>query len=427
MLWITPLLVVALGRAESQDTIPTPRAPIGAGAPISSGLSKDHLDRLGGELQRHVDAGELSGAVAMIARRGRVAWVESVGWADVESGIPMRADTIFRIASMTKLVSTVAALVLHEEGRFLLSDPVSRYLPAFAEMTVLTDDLDGEGRRPARSAITLRDLLCHTAGMTYGSGREPGLDALYQMAGIRGWRGSLEGFTDTIAELPLLFDPGTRWSYSYSVDVMGRVIEVVAEEPLDEFMRTRILDPLEMDDTGFRVPEEKLSRLASVYAYDDGVLRRLESAADTPLRLDPDGLSAGGGWGELGSRGGLVSTAPDFMRLLLLLAGGGELEGERLISRKSVELMGTDHIEGMPTFLGPGVGFGLGVAVLNDVGAYGALGSKGTLWWAGSCNTYFFIDPVEQLVGLLMTQMRPFGHLDLMDRFMSLALAAIAD
>lgn len=392
--------------------------------PHEVGLSAERLERIDAMLRAHVETGDLPGAVALIARRGRVAWSSSVGWANLECGVPMRADTLFRIASMTKLASTVAALQLYEEGAFTLNEPASRFLPELAEMEVVSEY---GSPVPARNAITIRDLLRHTAGMSYGSGREPAVDPLYQAAGIRGWQGDLPGFVGAIGQLPLLFEPGTRWRYSYSVDVAGRVIELATGDPLDVVLRERIFAPLGMEDTGFVVPTERLERLASVYGYENRAPRRLESAEDTPLRFPPEALSAGGGWGELGSRGGLVSTAPDFMRLLLLLENGGEWRGVRLLSRKSVELMSSNHIPGMSTFLGPGVGFGLGVAVVHDPGARGELGSVGTLWWAGSCNTYFFLDPEEELIGVLMTQVRPFGHLDLMDRFMNLALAAIAD
>ncbi len=230
---------------------------------------------------------------------------------------------------------------------------------------------------------------------------------------------------ETLAKIPLAFQPGEAWEYSLSTDVLGYLIEVVSGQPLDQFFRERILVPLAMRDTDFVVPESKLSRLANVYEFKSGKLTLLESTQSTPLRQCPPAFSGGGGWAQLGSDGGLVSTATDYMRLLQMLLNGGALVGKRLLSRKSVELMMADHLNGIKTWLGEGVGFGLGFAVLNDLGAFGELGSEGMVWWAGSDNTYFWIDRKEQMIGLMMTQIRPFLHLNLMDRFQQLAIQAI--
>jgi CubicO group peptidase (beta-lactamase class C family) len=381
-------------------------------------------------LRSHVRRGELPGVVAVLARRGRVAWSLTAGKGDIEADRPLTGDALFRIASMTKMVTIVAALSLYEEGRFQLTDPAARWLPELADVAVA-----GEGWTPERpdqrtvaprSPITIRDLMRHTAGFTYGGGGHP-VDALYRPAGLRSWPGDLAGFVRTLAGLPLAFQPGEGWEYGLSTDVLGRLVEVVAGEPLDRVFEERVFRPLDMRDTAFVVSDAALPRLTNVYLFDEGELKLLEAAHDSPLRERPPAFSGGGGWADLGSDGGLVSTARDYLRLLQMLLDGGRLGDVRVLGRKTVELMMTDHLDGIPTWLGPGVGFGLGVAVLKDVGAAGELGSVGQVWWAGSDNTSFWIDPKERMIGLLMVQVRPFGHLDLMGRFAILAQQAIDD
>jgi CubicO group peptidase (beta-lactamase class C family) len=398
--------------------------------PEEAGLSPERLARLESVLREHVQRGELPGVVAMVARRGRVAWRLTAGRSDIEADRPLTEDALFRIASMTKTVTLVAALTMYEEGRFQLNDPASRWLPELADVVVAGEGWSAE--RPdenivaPRSPITIRDLMRHTSGFTYGGGGRP-VDALYRPAGLRSWEGDLAGLVRTLAGLPLAFHPGEEWEYSLSTDVLGRLVEVVAGQPLDGVFEERVFAPLDMRDTSFVVPDEKLARLTSVYAFEDGSLRLLEAGEESPLRKTPPAFSGGGGWADLGSDGGLVSTARDYLRLLQMLLDGGRLGDVRVLSRKTVELMMADHLDGIPTWLGPGVGYGLGVAVLNDVGAAGELGSVGQVWWAGSDNTYFWIDPKEEMIGLLMVQVRPFGHLDLMGRFATLAQQAIDD
>lgn len=425
---VVPLIVVLtlyLAEVALGQGLPT-------AMPEAAGLSAERLARIGRVFQGHIDRGELPGAVTMIARRGNVVHFEARGLMDLEAGRPMPHDGLFRIASMTKMVTTVAAMILYEEGHFSLYDPVSRFIPALGGMRVAVEDgsvQTAPGTLPTAEAegeITIRHLLTHTAGFTYASGSRV-VDPSYREAGLRSWGKSLGEFVDRIASLPLAFEPGTDWEYSLATDVLGYLIEVISGQPLDRFFEERIFRPLGMEDTGFVVPEEKLDRLVNIYEYADGQLKLLESAADTPLRREPPAFSGGGGWAVLGSDGGLVSTAPDYMRLLQMLLNGGALDGKRVLGRKTVELMLQDHLDGIETWLGPGVGFGLGFAVLNDVGAYGELGSPGQAWWAGSDNTYFWIDREEEMIGLLMMQMRPFSHLNLMDRFQQLALQAIID
>jgi CubicO group peptidase (beta-lactamase class C family) len=405
-------------------------AELPTATPEEVGLSSSRLARLERVLRDHVEDGELPGVVAMVARRGRVPWRLTAGYSDIEADRPLTEDALFRVASMTKMVTIVAALTLYEEGRFQLTDPAQRWLPELAEVRVAgegwtPDDPDQHLVAP-RSPITIRDLMRHTSGFTYGGGGHP-VDALYRPAGLRSWPGDLAGFVRTLAAVPLAFHPGEAWEYSLSTDVLGRLVEVVAGKPLDRVFEERVCAPLDMRDTGFVVSDTDLPRLTDVYLFDQGGLKLLEAARESPLRKRPPAFSGGGGWAELGSDGGLVSTARDYLRLLQMLLDGGRLGEVRVLGRKTVELMMTDHLDGIPTWLGPGVGFGLGVAVLTDVGASGELGSVGQVWWAGSDNTYFWIDPKEEMIGLLMVQVRPFGHLDLMNRFAILAQQAIDD
>lgn len=422
-LLLVPLLLLPGARAARTAELPATR-------PEDVGLSSERLARLESALREHVQRGELPGVVAVVARRDRVAWRLAAGLGDIEAARPMTEDALFRVASMTKPVTVVAALTLYEEGRFQLSDPAARWLPELADVVVADEGWDPKRPRehtvPPRSPITIRDLMRHTSGFTYGSGGHP-VDVLYRPAGLRSWAGDLAGFVRTLAGLPLAFHPGEAWEYSLSTDVLGRLVEVVAGQPLDRVCKERVFAPLDMHDTAFVVPDEKLARLTSVYAFEDGALRLLEAARDSPLRRRPPAFSGGGGWADLGSDGGLVSTARDFLRFLEMLLDGGRLGDVRVLSRKTTELMMSDHLDGIPTWLGPGTGYGLGVGVLKDVGAAGELGSVGQVWWAGSDNTYFWIDPEEEMIGLLMVQVRPFGHLDLMGRFAILAQQAIAD
>jgi len=419
---ILPVLALCTASLSGAEL---PTAP-----PQDVGLSPARLARLEGALRDHVERGELPGVVAVVARRGRVAWSVSLGYGDLEAERPLTEDALFRVASMTKMITIVAALTLYEEGRFLLSDPVSRWIPELEGVVVAGEgwsrDEPGARTEPVRSPITVRDLMRHTSGFTYAGGGHP-VDPLYEEAGLRSWEGDLADFVRTLAGLPLAFQPGTAWEYSLSTDVLGYLIEVVTGQPLDQVFEERVFGPLDMRDTGFVVSDARLPRLTNVYEFEEGQFRLLEAAVESPLRKRPPAFSGGGGWAALGSDGGLVSTARDYLRFLQMLESGGQLGDVRILSRKTVELMTTDHLDGISTWLGPGTGFGLGVGIVTDVGASGELGSPGQYFWAGSDNTYFWVDPEEELIGLLMVQVRPFGHLDLMSRFAVLVQQAIDD
>lgn len=398
--------------------------PFPAARPEETGLSADRLARIEEMIRQHTDRQEIAGAVSLVIRRGKLVQLAAAGSMDREAGRAMQPDTIFRIASMTKLVTSVAVLMLYEEGKFGLNDPVSRYLPEFRDMRVIRpgsgSGKNGTNTEPARRPITIRDLLTHTSGLIYGWGTAP-LDRLYEKANLPDIRAtSLAEFTAALAKLPLAFHPGAEWEYGYSTDVLGRLVEVLTGQTLDRVFAERIFQPLGMTDTFFFVPPEKAGRLAALYEHKDGKLLLAESPAAARWNIRPSGFSGGGG---------LLSTARDYAILLQTLLNGGEWQGRHLLGRKTVELMLSNGLRGIPPekCYKPGIGFGLGVAVLEDPGTAGEAGSAGQFWWAGIYNTFFFADPREQLIGILMIQMKPFRHQDLMERFKRLALQAIID
>lgn len=360
-------------------------------------MSSTRLAGLGAVLRGEVDRGRVPGAVALVARRGRLALFESYGLRDPASGAPMANDAIFRIYSMTKPITSVAAMMLWEEGKFLLSDPIEKFLPEFSAMAVAVavDSRGDLGREPLGRAITIQDLLRHTSGLTYEF-RGPGpVQKMYMSAKVYGRSQSNADQVATLGNMPLLHQPGTRWEYSRSTDVVGRLIEVLSGQRLSEFFEQRVLAPLGMVDTAFHVPERDHSRLAQAFAKDpDGgaTVQLLE------VRNAPNFESGGGG---------LVSTAVDYARFLQMLLNGGTLEGCRLLSRKTIELMTADHlgaITGAPDLLLPGYGFGLGFAVRMHAGIASDPGSVGEYFWGGLAGTTFWVDPAEQLFALMLIQ-----------------------
>jgi CubicO group peptidase (beta-lactamase class C family) len=407
-------------------------------APGAAGLSAQRLERLDDMLNGHIQKGELAGTVVLIARHGKVAFFKSYGLMDIEAQKPMPLDGIFRIASMTKVATAVSVLILYEEGRFLLNDPVAKYLPEFRVMKVLAPGpgpkngtTAGQGKNPAPQTepaarpITIRDLLRHTSGLVYSDGGTI-VDQEYIEAGFRTWGGTLAEFVEKIAQLPLVSQPGTQFHYSYSFDILGHLVEVISGQPLDEFMKQRIFQPLGMPDTDFYVPPGKLNRFANYYLYEKGKLRLEEPANRSDFRKKPRAFSGGGGWWS--AYGGLVTTARDYSRLLQMLLNGGKLGNARILSRKSVELMTANHLAGIPQGRGPGEGYGLGVGIVTDTGKYGEISSSGTIYWAGApYNTFFFVDIKEEMLGILLTQTAPWEHVKLMDRFGVVSVQAIDD
>ena len=391
--------------------------------PEDVGLSSQRLARLTDTFQTHVDEGRIAGAVLLIGRGGQVAYFETLGHMDLETQRPMPKDGIFRIASMTKAVTAVAVLQLLEQGRFQLDDPIEKHLPVFNKARVLDPNQAGAGPDHPRTvplvrSITIRDLLRHTPGI-YGGQR-------FTQAGLRQWTGSLAGYVDTLVSVPLSCQPGTKFQYSFATDVLGRLVEVVSEQPLDEYFREHIFAPLAMEDTGFVVPPEKVTRLTNHYDYQDGKLICKEQATTSPFLKRAEALSGGGGWDY--SYPGLVTTPRDWWRFMEMLRRRGQLEGTRVLSRPTVELICTDHLGDIPGAFEPGAGFGLGVGIVTDAPKHGQLAAEGTIYWAGAPhNTYYFVDFEEQMSGLMFMQNAPFGHLDLMRRFLVLAHQAIDD
>jgi CubicO group peptidase (beta-lactamase class C family) len=396
--------------------------------PESVGLSSERLNRIAATVQRDIDDKKIAGMVTLVIRHGQVAWFDARGAADREAGKPMQKDTIFRICSMTKPITSTAVMMLYEEGKFLLEDPISKYLPEFRNPKVLVKPATGPSYTiPASREITIGDLLRHTSGLTYPWNAD--LGQAYNDAGVGDglaqFDGTIADDVKRLAGLPLLFNPGDRFEYSLSIDVLGRLVEVVSGMPLDQFFKTRILDPLGMKDTYFFLPDDKVPRLATVYTYfDDKGLNRFPDttmaegtsifSADYPYK-GPKKLFSGGA--------GLSSTAMDYARFCAMMLNGGKLGNVRILSRKSVELMTHDQLGKIDSLHGFGLGFGVdGVkAPLAEIG------SAGEFSWGGFYYTSFVVDPKEDMIVISMAQLHPTGGLALDAEVKVLAYQAISD
>jgi len=403
-------------------------------APERVGMSSARLARIRGAMQRHIDGGQLAGLVTLLARRGQVVHCEALGHANIAAGRAMRADDLFLWWSMTKPVTAVAALMLFEEGHFLLDDPIAGYAPAFQDMPVAAVAPDGALRlAPLERPITFRHLLTHTSGLLYaGNAPAPGdpLAELYVRSG-HAQADSLAEFAARLATTALAFQPGSAWTYGMNFELMGHLVEVISGKPFDQFMQERIFAPLGMVDSGFVLPEGKLSRLATTYNRDEGgALVAAPAPAPTPGRAyNPYALR----WRFPSGGGGLVGTAADYLRFAQMLLNGGALDGQRLLSRKTVELMTMNHLPPqMLPFAPPswpcraGYGMGLGVRMVVDVAQTGTLGSVGAFTWQGAAGTDFWVDPAEELIGISMPQLQP-GDYRAANEFRVLAYQAIAD
>lgn len=393
-------------------------APAATAAPprpaLVAGFSAERLKRLDAAIDEQIAQQQLAGAVMVVARDGRPVVFKAYGQSDIENAKPMRTDTIFRIASMSKALTTVAAMMLYEEGRFLLKDPVAKYLPAFANLQVA---LPGGGTEKPHRPPTIHDLLTHTAGMSYGPGPA---QAAYEKAGLTDWYlagndETLAQWADRFAALPLQSQPGEQFIYGYATDVLGRLVEVLSGQPLDRFIKTRITDPLRMPDTGFFLPADKVGRLANVYGLEDGQLKLMETPAKSDFVNGPRKLLSGGA--------GMLSTAGDYTRFLQMLLNQGELDGVRLLAPKTVALMTADHLG--PKSRGDADGFGLGFWVNVRTGGFTELGSEGAFGWGSAYFPQYTVDPKERLVILFMTQLRPAGNSTLHLRVRGLAYQAL--
>ena len=360
--------------------------------PEKVGVSAEHLEHIRPVMQDYVDEGRIPGLLTVVARRGKIVHFETVGMRDVENNKPVEADTIYRIHSMSKPITSVAVMMLYEEGHFQLDTPVSDFIPEFKNMKVYNDDqteiLD------AKKKITVKHLLTHTAGFTYGWGNKS-VDQRYQKANLFAHGTPLADSVKKLSEIPLVHEPGERWTYGISTDILGYLVEVISEMPFEEFLQTRLFGPLGMVDTAFSVPPEKVDRFAALYQFNkEGGMERVNK--DVILASGEVSFFPGGG-------GGLVSTAADYMRFSQMLLNGGELDGVRILEKKTVELMRYPHHEGW---------FGLGFSIVNDKKSSDTNGkeqkdtpeSVGSFSWGGAASTIFWIDPEKELIGLLMTQ-----------------------
>ena len=367
--------------------------------PQDVGLCPQRTQRLLAVLQAEVDRQRLPGAVALIARHGKVALFDSLGALDPATGVPMARDAIFRIYSMTKPIVSVAVMMLMEQGLLLLSDPVAKYLPEFAEQKVASL-VDGAVQlQPVRQGATLHDLLRHTAGLTYEFMGSAPAQRQYALARMGSRERSNAEFARQLATMPLMADPGTEWEYGRATDLLGRVIEVVSGQTLGAYFQTHIFQPLGMFETWFTVPPEHHARIAEPFARDP--------EGGVPMRVidvrEPAALESGGG--------GLASTAQDYARFLQFMLNKGELDGVRLLGPRTVEFMTADHLGDIPVSAGasrallpPGHGFGLGFAVRKTLGVATVPGSVGTYFWGGMAGTTFFVDPAQDLFAMLMLQ-----------------------
>jgi len=402
--------------------------------PETVGLSSSRLSRIGGHLKRYVDAGKIAGTLTLIARRGQIAYLEPLGHLEIERRRPVTPDSIWRIYSMTKPITSVGLMMLYEEGRFQLDDPVHRFIPSWQNQRVFVGgNYPVFKTAPVERPMSIRDLLSHTSGLTYGFMERTNVDAAYRKLGVADQTRSgytLQDMVDTLAELPLEFSPGTRWNYSVATDVVGHLIEVISGQRLDVYLRQRVLEPLGMRDTSFVLSDEQVARFAANYERQgDGSLKMIDDPDQSSYRRCS--FFSGGG--------GLLSTAPDYFRFTSMMQNLGELDGVRLLGRKTVELMTMNHLPGgqdltdlaqagmfTETAYG-GVGFGLGFSVMQSPARAQILGSPGEFAWGGAASTAFWIDPVEDLIVIFMTQLMPSSSYPLRRELRVLTYASLLD
>lgn len=394
MRWLSFILaeVLLVGAIEAAGL---PGAP-----PETVGMSSQRLERLTRGLETLVDRGRLPGIVMAVAKDGKIVHLEAAGKRDVASASPMQTDSIFRVYSMTKPITAVAMLMLMEEGKWQLNDPVAKHIPEFANLKVaVVDGNTGSVEEVAPDhPMTMRELMTHSGGLTYGIFGGTAVDKRYTEVNVLDRAQPMQAMIDKLARIPLLFQPGERWHYSVAADVEGYLVEKLSGMPLPVFLEQRIFEPLEMKDTAFHVPKEKLARFATFYTYDEDQKRVVHPSEDY---TSAPALPMGGS--------GLVSTATDYLSFCQMLLNGGELGGRRLLSPLTVELMTKNMLPAATRSLEPGIGYGLGVAIIEDPVAAGGYHGKGTYSWSGAAGTWFWIDPVYQLIVVGMIQHRGEG------------------
>ena len=377
-------------------------------APEAVGISAERLSRINDKLQDYVDRGQVAGFVTLVARESEVAHFEAIGYRDAENKLPMERDTIFRIYSMTKPITSIALMQLYERGRFHLSQPVSHYIPAFGKTKVLSGvGFLGQQLAPQNPPMTIHHLLTHTAGLSYGFFLDSPIDEMYRNSIFRSETATLEEKITGMAELPLRFQPGSAWNYSIATDVCGYLVQLLADMPFEDYLEEKIFRPLGMVDTAFHVSAGDIDRFAKLYQHmpQTGDFREYKGAPDIPFHdyTRPASAPSGGG--------GLVSTTEDYWRFANMLLNDGEAGDARIIGRKTLEFMIRNHISPdlLPLAIGPkpipGRGFGLGFDVVMDAAQTGVLNSDGNYGWSGAAATNFWVDPQEQLVGIIMTQL----------------------
>jgi len=400
----------------------------------AAGMSGKTLGRISDHLmRRYVEPGKIAGALPVVFRKGSLAYFEPLGRMDVERNKPMQDDTLFRIYSMTKPITSVALMMLYEDGHFQLNDPVHRFIPEWRELAVYEAGVvPNFSTRPAARAMTIKDLFTHMSGLTYGFMNRSNVDHAYRKLGVGGAMpgGTLRDTIATLAKLPLEFSPGTRWNYSVATDVLGYLVEVISGLSFDVYLRTRLFEPLGMRDTGFTVPESEVGRFAANYSRGaNKSLHREDDPYDSIYTRPRTYLSGGGG---------LVATAHDYLRFCRMLVNGGELDGIKILGRKTVELMTCNHLPGnedltrwaMGSFsetANEGYGFGLGFSINLGPARTATIGSAGEYAWGGAASTIFWVDPAEELVVIFMTQLMPSATFNFRGQLKALVYPAIVD
>ncbi|WP_279244908.1 serine hydrolase domain-containing protein [Candidatus Litorirhabdus singularis] len=401
--------------------------------PVKVGMCPKQLQRIGSHLRNaYVDKGKIAGSLTLIARRGEVCYLEAEGSMDLERDKPMSADAIFRIYSMSKPVTSVALMMLYEQGKFSLSDPVHRYIPQWRNLAVYkTGTYPLMATEPCRKPMTIRDLLMHTSGLTYSFLRATNVDRAYRELEVQHPRAgyTLQNMVDELAQLPLEFEPGSAWNYSVATDVLGYLVEVISGQSYPDYLQEHVFGPLGMVDTSFSIAPDKVDRFSSCYERDFNKQLVLQDDAGDSSYQDVSFYSGGGG---------LLSTVSDYYRFCQMLLNGGELDGQRLLGPRTVEFMTRNHLPGgqdMSAFARgsfsetsyEGVGFGLGFAQKVDPVSNGSLGSVGEYFWGGMASTLFWVDPAEELVMVFMTQLVPSGTFNFRGQLQSLIYPALVD
>ena len=397
----------------------------------AAGMSTRALARISDHfIQRYIEPGKIAGALPVVYRKGALAYFEPLGRMDVARDSPMREDTIFRIYSMTKPITAVALMMLYEDGHFQLNDPVHRFIPQWRDLAVYAAGVvPNFVTRPVDRAMTIKDLFTHMSGLTYGFMNRTNVDHAYRKLGIGGGESAtLRTMIDALAKVPLEFSPGTRWNYSVASDVLGYLVEVMSGMSFDEYLRTRMFAPLGMKDTGFSVAEGSVDRFAANYSRGADKTLRLEDDPRSSIYLKPHTFFSGGG--------GLVSTANDYLRFCRMLVNGGELDGVRILGRKTIELMTCNHLPNdedltrwaLGSFsetANDGYGFGLGFSINLGPARTATIGSAGEYAWGGAASTIFWVDPAEELVVILMTQFMPSATFNFRGQLKTLVYPAI--